>query len=201
MISGIVFGLTAGLSPGPLLTLLISETLHHNRKAGITIAFAPLITDIPIVFITIFLFTTISGIHLVAGIISIFGALFLGYLAYENFTAKPPTQNVQAIQPHSLRKGVMTNILSPHPYIFWFAVGAPTVLNAYNNNVLSAICFVVGFYICLVGSKVIVAIVADKSKAFLKSTFYIYSIRILGLFLLFFALLFMRDGLAALGVL
>ena len=51
---GAFLGLTAGLSPGPLLTLVITETLKHSRAAGIKIAVAPLITDVPIIIFTYF---------------------------------------------------------------------------------------------------------------------------------------------------
>ena len=53
LFSGVVFGLSAGLSPGPLLTLVISETLKHNAKEGIKVSIAPILTDLPIVMITI----------------------------------------------------------------------------------------------------------------------------------------------------
>ncbi|MFK5986205.1 MAG: hypothetical protein QM479_12390 [Pseudomonadota bacterium] len=45
---GIALALSAGFAPGPLLTLVISETLQHDIKAGIKVAFAPIITDFPI---------------------------------------------------------------------------------------------------------------------------------------------------------
>ena len=41
---GTVLGLSAGLAPGPLLTLVISETLQHDIRAGIKVAVAPFIT-------------------------------------------------------------------------------------------------------------------------------------------------------------
>ena len=53
LLSGVIFGLTLGVSPGPLLTLVISETLKHNRKEGIKVAIALTITDLPIVLITL----------------------------------------------------------------------------------------------------------------------------------------------------
>jgi threonine/homoserine/homoserine lactone efflux protein len=39
--TAVVFGLSAGLSPGPLLTLVIAETLKRGIAAGIRIAVAP----------------------------------------------------------------------------------------------------------------------------------------------------------------
>lgn len=48
LISGIVFGLAAGVAPGPLLALVFSETLKYGKKEGVTVAISPLITDLPI---------------------------------------------------------------------------------------------------------------------------------------------------------
>ena len=46
---GVVFGLAAGLMPGPLLALVIQQTLRHGPGEGIKVAAAPLLTDLPIV--------------------------------------------------------------------------------------------------------------------------------------------------------
>ncbi len=53
LLSGIGLGLSAGISPGPILTLAISYTLQHGLKEGIKIAIVPLITDLPIIAITL----------------------------------------------------------------------------------------------------------------------------------------------------
>jgi threonine/homoserine/homoserine lactone efflux protein len=47
--TGIVLGLSAGLSPGPLMTLVVAESLKGGASAGIRIALAPLVTDAPII--------------------------------------------------------------------------------------------------------------------------------------------------------
>ena len=200
-LSGIIFGLTAGVSPGPLLTLVISETLTHGRKSGILIALAPLVTDVPVILAALFFFATIAGLTVITGIISILGACFVGYLAYENLTSKRAEFAVQAGQSRSFRKGILTNILSPYPFIFWCTVGAPTILKAYEHSAVSTVCFIAGFYCCLVGSKIAVAVVVDQSRAFLSSTLYIYCLRVLGIFLLIFAVLFLWEGGKALGLL
>ena len=134
------------------------------------------------------------------GILSIAGALFIAYLAYESITIKGVDLNLETIKTQSLKRGVITNFLSPHPYIFWMTIGAPTVLKAYNINLLSAIFFLLGFYALLVGSKIIVALLVDRSKSFLKSSAYIYIIRTLGFILLIFAALYIRDALKIFGV-
>lgn len=200
LISGMVFGLAAGISPGPLLTLVISETLKHNRKEGVFVAMAPLLTDIPIVLVTLFIISKLSSSDTILGIIALMGAFFIGYLGYESITIKEISSNQQKIKSQSLKKGIVTNFLSPHPYLFWIAVGAPMVLKAYYISLISSIFFIVGFYALLVGSKVIVVFITDKSKDFLKSNTYVVIIKVLGIALFFFAVLFIRDGFKLLGI-
>lgn len=200
LISGILFGLVAGISPGPLLTLVISETIKHNKKEGIFVASAPILTDIPIVLLSVFVLAKLSSFNLVLGTISISGALFIVYLAYESITTKGIELNLQKVKAQSFRKGIITNFLNPHPYLFWIAVGAPTILKGYRVNVLSILFFILGFYLFLVGSKIMVALIVDKSKAFLKSNTYVYIIRTLGFILLIFSVIFIKDGLHYFGI-
>jgi threonine/homoserine/homoserine lactone efflux protein len=198
---GAVFGLTAGISPGPLLTLVISETLKHNKREGVKIAVAPLITDIPIVLLTIVLLSKMSSFDMVLGIISILGGIFIAYLGYDSINSKGIEIDVQNLKLKSIRKGILVNLLSPHPYIFWLMVGAPIIIKAYHASPASAFAFIIAFYVLLVGSKIGIALVVDKSKAFLKNRVFIWTLRILGLVLLVFAILLIKEGLGYLGIL
>jgi threonine/homoserine/homoserine lactone efflux protein len=200
LLSGIIFGLTLGVSPGPLLTLVISETLKHNRKEGIKVAIAPIITDLPIVLITLLILSKISNFDPILGSISILGAIFIGYLAYENIFTKRVELNIQDVKPQSLKRGIIANFLSPHPYIFWFIIGAPTVLKALGISLFSSLSFILGFYVFLVGSKIFIATVVEKSRSFLKSDIYVYAIKFLGILLLIFSLMFLMEGLRFFGV-
>jgi threonine/homoserine/homoserine lactone efflux protein len=198
---GAVFGLTAGISPGPLLTLVISETLRHSRVEGVKIAMAPLITDIPIVLLTIFLLSKMTGAEVVLGIISMLGGIFIAYLGYESIRSRGMGVETGPARPKSIRRGILVNVLSPHPYIFWLMVGAPVTLRAYQSSHAAAFAFIIAFYVLLVGSKISVALLVDKSKAFLKKKVYIWTLRILGLVLMIFALYLIREGLGYLGLL
>jgi len=195
LVTGVILGLTAGISPGPLLTLVISETLRHGRKEGIKVALAPFITDLPIILLSLFILSKLSRLHSVLGVISILGGLYLAYLAYENIGLKGIDASIQNIKPQSIRKGIIANFFSPAPYMFWIAVGAPLMLKAYGVAPIAAIMFIAGFYLCLVGAKIVVAVIAAKSKSFIKSRWYIYILRALGAVLLFFAVIFIREGL------
>jgi threonine/homoserine/homoserine lactone efflux protein len=201
LFSGIIFGLVAGISPGPLLVLVISETLRHGKKQGTLIAIAPLVTDLPIVLVSVLILARVSHSHLILGVISIAGALFIGYLAYDSITAKPISTGVITIQPKSMRKGIITNFLSPHPYLFWMSVGAPMILKAYHINLLSSFFFIAGFYVLLVGSKIVIASLVDQSRNVLQSRGYLYTIKALGFVLLLIAIFLVKDGLSLMGFL
>ncbi|MDH3383440.1 MAG: LysE family translocator, partial [Deltaproteobacteria bacterium] len=59
--AGIVLGLSAGFSPGPLLAMVLSQTIRHGAREGIKIAAAPLLTDLPIILVSTFLLAKLSG--------------------------------------------------------------------------------------------------------------------------------------------
>ncbi|MBN1764968.1 MAG: LysE family transporter [Sedimentisphaerales bacterium] len=198
--TGVVFGLAAGISPGPLLTLVIAETIRHNKIEGIKVACAPLITDLPIVLVSLVILNTLSGFNILLGLLSWAGALFIIYLAWESITIKGIEVNDQQIKLQSLQKGIIANFLSPNPYLFWLTIGAPLVFKAWQVNAAAAILYIAGFYVMLVGSKIVIAIVVDTSKTFLKSNAYLYIIRALGFVLLLFAIGFIQNALQYLNI-
>lgn len=199
IISGFLLGLS-GLIPGPLFTLVVFETLKHGIKEGVKISVSPLITDLPIILVTLLIFSRLSGIDHVLGIIAFTGSAFLIYLSFESFSFKGNLTTLSSRKSHAIKKGVIANFLNPSPYIFWFSIGAPTVVKAYKEGILYASVFVIIFYFTLVGSKVVIALITGKSKNFLSSKYYLYLIRFLGVVLLAFAVIFVRSGLGYFGI-
>jgi threonine/homoserine/homoserine lactone efflux protein len=197
---GTVLGLSAGLAPGPLLTLVISETIQHDVKSGIKVALDPILTDLPIIILTFFVLSRLSNFHTILGIISLAGGLFILTLGSQSICTKGIEVNIKGTRSKSLTKGIFANLLNPHPYLFWLSVGAPTMTKAISVNVLVLIAFIASFYVSLVGSKIIVAILTGKTRAFLKGRMYIYIMRFLGLALCVLAFVLFYDGLKLLGI-
>lgn len=194
LIMGAFFGLTAGISPGPLLTLVISETLKNNKAEGIKVAVVPLITDLPIIIATYFIFSRLSQFNIVLGLISILGGIFFAYLGYETIKTKDLDLENRSLKSESLKKGITANFLNPNPYIFWLTAGIPTAFKAYEISVITSILYFLLFYCMLIGSKIAVAILVEKSKAFLKNKAYRIAMQTLGIVLFIFALYFISDG-------
>jgi threonine/homoserine/homoserine lactone efflux protein len=198
--TGTILGLSAGFAPGPLLALVVSETLQHDMKAGIKVAFVPILTDLPIILFTLFVLAKLARFHLILGGLSIIGACFILYMGIENFRTKRVDLPVNAGKPKSIQRGIIVNVLSPYPYLFWFSVGGPTTIKAMDLGLFAALSFIASFYLLLVGSKVVLAMLVGKSRSFLQGDTYIFSIRLLGIILMLLAGFLFQDGLHLLGI-
>ncbi len=199
LFAGILFGFAAGTSPGPLLVVLINETLKHGKTNGIKVALVPLIADIPIVLITLYATSLFQHFENMTGFISIAGALYLMFLGYEYISAKDFEPNLAIAKPRSFQKGIITNALNPHPYIFWLTIGCPLIIKASVAGIIAPAIFLIGFYFALVGSKIVIAILIGTSDNIFHR-YYVIVNKILGVALIIFAILFLKEGLNKLGV-
>lgn len=100
---GIALGLSAGLSPGPLLT------------------------DLPIIITAIFFVNVFS-----LNFLFLAGGVCLVYLGIENLRTKSFRASVKLGISRAWFKGFTANITNPHPYMFWLSVGAPLTDRAKN---------------------------------------------------------------------
>jgi len=192
---GMLLGLSAGLSPGPLLALVMSETLAHGTRAGLRVALAPLVTDAPIILVTVLILARLGEFRPLLGIVSLAGGLFVCYLGASHLRVRPASVDLCDARPRSLFKGIMVNFLSPHPYLFWLGVGAPTITRAMAKGPIAPLAFIGGFYLLLVGSKVALAVAVGKSAAFLTGRWYLGIMRLLGGLLIVLGILLFREGL------
>jgi threonine/homoserine/homoserine lactone efflux protein len=197
--TGTILGLSAGIAPGPLLALVVSESLRYGMKAGVKVALAPVLSDLPIVVLTLYFLARVSAFHTILGMISILGGVVLLIMGYQGITAKGLDLSLHDTKPASLKKGILVNVLNPHPYLFWVGIGGPTTLKAWDRGPLAAAVFIGSFYLFLVGSKVALALLVGEYRTFLTGRFYIYTMRVLGLILMAFALVLFRDGMNLVG--
>jgi threonine/homoserine/homoserine lactone efflux protein len=141
----------------------------------------------------------LSGFHKVLGIISCMGGFFVLYLGWQSMVTKGVELDLQGTRSKSLAKGIIVNTLNPHPYLFWLGVGGPTVTKAMNLGMVAPLAFMVSFYVLLVGSKIVIALLVGKSRSFLIGNGYIYTMRLLGVALCALAIFLFRDGFKLLG--
>jgi threonine/homoserine/homoserine lactone efflux protein len=175
------------------MTLVLAQTLQHGWREGCKVALVPLITDVPIIILALGLASRAAELQRLLGTLSIAGGLFVLYLAVDTIHPRRATVAV-ADKPKSWLKGTLTNLLSPHPWLFWMTIGATTMAKAVASSWLAAVAFVGVFYFLLVGSKLLVALAVGRSREFLRGRAYRLVMCMLGILLAVFAVLLLVDG-------
>lgn len=186
LLAGLLLGLAGGLSPGPLTALVLGESLRGGRAAGLRVAMAPLITDGPLILLALWV-GEMQGAWRVA--LGLGGAGMLLYLAWGMWHSKPPEPGESSAQG-ALRRAVLTNLLNPHPYLFWLAVGGPMLASTPSKPG-----FLLGFFGALVGSKALLALLADRARAWMGTRGYVWTLRALAVALTALALQFAVEAI------
>lgn len=190
LLLGLSLGLGAGLAPGPLLALVIRTAAQDGLRAGVRVAFSPLITDLLIILVALVAARTLPAGAL--GVLTIAGGAFVVWLGVAALR-EPPHRPATASARRDLLRGALTNALSPHPWIFWMTVGAPVLAG---GTPAAAVLFLSAFYLLLIGTKVIVAVaVAAGRERLLRGRGYALLLRLAGVLLLVTGVLLLVDGL------
>ncbi len=198
--TGFLLGAPSGLAPGPMLLLIISESLRHGKRAGAKVACIPLLTDVPIVLASALLFSQIAKMNMLLGGISIVGSIFLLNLGIKSIRAANSEFLNFTPRPLLLKEIIIANLANPNPYIFWFTIGGNLMVRSFQNNLTTGVSFLVSFYLGLVGVKLILAIAAGKSRDFLQGIFYRCIMQLLSVMLIGFAVYIMLEGIFFLGL-
>ncbi len=194
---GLILGVSAGFSPGPLTALIISETLMYGFKAGIRVCFAPIFTDV-IIVPTVIIFLSVFKNSPIIPIISFLGAIYIFKLGYKNLKFDGSIKlNLQ--ETRSLQKGIITNFLSPNPYIFWMTIGGPIFLKGNQAIGYGGYIFIATFYIIMISVKILISTLTARSREFIKGKTFTYVIRFTGLLLIGLSILLIKIGIQNLG--
>jgi len=152
LIFGITYAFAAAVQPGPLQTYIISQTLKKGWRPTLPAAFAPVISDIPILTLVLFLLSTMPDSFIV--ILRIGGGLFLLYLGFRAFKSWKEFDEDQTISNESgqqtLFNAVFVNILNPAPYLGWSLIMGPLFLEGWRLAPINGIAMIIGFYLTMI---------------------------------------------------
>ena len=163
LLAGLSLGFAAGTSPGPFQAYLINLALARGWRAGLVAALAPFVSDIPVAAITLFLLRQVPASLL--RYISLAGAAVIFYVAWGLFKTwrsegesgrvqDPPQREVEPapVPSGGFWRGVLMNMSGPGPWVGWTTVLGPLAVETWRVSPPSAVAFVFGFYIALVGT-------------------------------------------------
>ena len=157
---GLGMGLNAGISPGPLLALLVTASLRSGLAGGLRVALAPLVTDLPIIALSVLLVGNLPSeatrwIGILGGVVVVW--MGVGAIRSGRTATLPGEEGLRSEPRRELWRGVVVNVLNPHPYLFWATVGGPTMVRGWRESPMHALAFLAPFYVLLVGSKATIA--------------------------------------------
>ena len=187
LLQGASLGLTASISPGPLLIYLISQSLTGGWKRGAIVAIAPLVSDIPLIIVILVLLDHVTPFFL--RLISIVGGIYLIYLAWNLFKSWHQNRGLYLDEKsefrHNLGRAILVNYLSPGPYMFWTLVNGPLLLQALHVSIMHGIVFLISFYALFIGSMITLVSIFSQAQRFgqrLVRTLSLLSVLILSIF-------------------
>lgn len=152
IILGITFAFAAAVQPGPLLTYLISQTLTNGFRRAFPAAFAPLLSDAPIIALVLLVLSNVPD--WLSQVLQFVGGCFLLYLAFgafkswRDYNAREILNNQSSHQ--TVLKAALVNILNPNPYLGWTLIMGPLLIKSWHQGPLIGIGLLVGFYTTLI---------------------------------------------------
>ena len=143
-----------------------------------------MITDGPLLVISLFIAHQSQAIAPLTTSISLGGVLVLIWSPSTPGRPAPSIDSGHAVvsdtnDANSLTKSILTNLLNPHPYLFWLTVGGPTASKALAAGAWQLAGFIASFAVTIVGSKMLIATAIDHYRDQFRCRIYELTSRVL----------------------
>ena len=190
-----LLGLHAGVTPGPVTTMIITQSLLHGRRAGAKLSLVPILTDLPVVGIVIptFYYLTL-GLDGVIAVISLVGACLLCWLGYESLSVTAVRYQQNDLPTISLSRAIGINFFNPNLYLYWLTICGPLCVSALRISFTTMFLFIGVFYVSITSAKLILALALGSVRQSLNWQIIIWINRLLGVAMLGFAASFFWKG-------
>ncbi len=152
VIFGMSYAFACAVQPGPFLAYIIGLALANGWRRALPVAFAPLLSDGPVILLTLLVLTQMPA--WLSPALRIAGGGFLLYLAYgawKSWRAYDPASLTEAPPSREgIVKAATVNLLNPGPYLGWSLVMGPLLLKAWRETPAHGIALLGGFYSVIV---------------------------------------------------
>lgn len=193
-------GLAVAAVPGPIIVLMIAETLRKGYLAGLSVVLGPITVDalvmIPLALIlqpALVLKPVQMGIGLAGGAFLV----FLGFNTIRQAHGEPmklpdaqANPNNQGIFLNSYRKSLVAHLLNPFGYVFWATAGSSFIKQAISSvGLAGAVLFPLSFWLGALVIEAIALFFSAKGKEVLSSAAYQTVLYVCGVILVAFGIL------------
>lgn len=187
MLSGAGIGLTAGLSPGPLMTLVVAESLRGGWPAGFRVSLAPLVTDLLFILSALLLAAPLPAWGM--SLVSVVGGLVIIWMGLGTTRSAGSVQvRTDLVRSESgggsIWKGILTNLLNPNAFLFWLTAGTSILREAFvKAGWVGPLLFMAAFFGVLISINTAIAVGVSRGRSFLQGPGYQWALRLAGLML------------------
>lgn len=153
LVQGAAYGFAAAVQPGPFQAYLISQVLRSGWRRSLPIVLAPLVSDGPIILLTLFALSHVPPWWMRA--LRFVGGLYILWLAVGAWRSCRLSEK-RDLGGHSGGQSVFqaafVNLLNPSAYLYWALVTGPLLISGWREGPSNGVGFLVGFYVAVVAS-------------------------------------------------
>ena len=190
---GFVLGLSGAIQPGPLMAVVLGESIRGGWRYGARFGFIPLVTDPAVILLALFVVTALPDWAM--AFISFAGAAIL--IRFGIYGLKRDTHLAEADErPKTFPMAVAMNFLNPNLYIYAFTVHSVMILGYWQSGAAAVIGYLLSFFGTMIAVNAGIAMFGGFLRRISLSTRLLTTItRILSGFLFVIAALFVGRGL------
>lgn len=184
ILTAALLGFFAGIVPGPYTTIVASTGLERGFKPALRLAFVPVVTDFPPMFILSFILDRVNyDVLTVVGIFggTLFAALGVRFIWRQGGDFEEKARRVS--EGRAFWTTASAGIMSPAPWIFWLVAGSPLLLRAWNQNWVYGVAFGITLFVMLIGTATALAWGASHGRRVMTPSVRRRVLRIAGAFL------------------
>ena len=166
LLSAATIGFSAGVTPGPFQALLLSYAIKGGWKKALPAAFAPVVSDGPVILLVLLILNRVSDGFVRA--LQIGGALFLLYLAWDSFRAYrnfvEVAEETETKGYRTLLKATAMNLISPGPWLFWSLINGPNLIEAWQVSPWWGVSYLGAFYGVFVLTNIVLIVLFSSMR-------------------------------------
>ena len=198
-----LIGFTGAMMPGPVTTLIVTETARRGFIAGPLITIGHALLELAMVVALVFGLGDLLKQNAVAGTIGLLGGLFLLWMgfdivrsAWQGKVSFDTTRDVSASSSgNPIIAGILTSVANPYWILWWATVGAAYLITFRAFGIVGIVAFYIGHTLAdWVWNNVIAFVVATGRRG-MTDRVYRGILIVCGAFLIALSFYFVNSGI------
>jgi threonine/homoserine/homoserine lactone efflux protein len=198
-----LIGFSGAMMPGPVTTLIITETARRGFIAGPLITIGHVLLELAMVVALVFGLGDLLKQNAVAGTIGLLGGLFLLWMGFDiarsawlgkvSFNTSRDASAPSSGNP--IIAGILTSISNPYWLMWWATVGAASLITFRTFGIAGVVAFYVGHTLADWVWNNVVAFVVATGRRVMTDRVYRGILIVCGAFLIALSFYFVSSGI------